>query len=136
LTGEDTGGSNADQPTPEADVPVNHALYSTAQNLTAAEIMAEDVNIQQITPADDRLIRVYGDTIRQNDGLHLHGGVDESISTLHRDRYMQVIGTKLWLWDLPNTCDGNLFLDILNELFKDVIASKCKWSCHSYSINK
>ena len=125
LTDTDTGGSNADQPAPEADVPVNHALYSTARNLTAAEIMAEDVHVQQITPADDRLIRVYGDTIRQNDGLHLHGGVDEELSTLHRDWYMQVIGTKLWLWDLPNTGDGNLFLDILNKLFKDVIARKC-----------
>jgi hypothetical protein len=59
---EDTGGSNANQPTPEADVPVNHALYSTARILTAAEIMAKDANVQQITPADDRLIRVYGDT--------------------------------------------------------------------------
>jgi hypothetical protein len=97
LTEEDTGGINANQSTPAADVPVNHALYSTAQNLTAAEIMAKDVHVQQITPADERLIRVYGDTIRQNDGLHLHGGVDEELSTLHRDRYMQVIGTKLWL---------------------------------------
>ena len=125
LTDTDTGGSNADQSAPEADVPVNHALYSTARILTAAEIMAEDVHVQQITPADDRLIRVYGDTIRQNDGLHLHGGVDEELSTLHRDWYMQVIGTKLWLWDLPNTSDGNVFLDILNQLFKDVIARKC-----------
>ena len=119
LTDTDTGGSNADQPAP------HYALYSTARNLTAAEIMAKDVHVQQITPADDRLIRVYGDTIRQNDGLHLHGGVDEELSTLHRDWYMQVIGTKLWLWDLPNTGDGNLFLDILNKLFKDVIARKC-----------
>ena len=125
LTEEDTGGINASQSTPTADVPVNHALFSTARILTADEIRAEDVNVQQITPADDRLIRVYGDTIRQNDGLHLHGGVDEELSTLHRDRYMQVIGTKLWLWDLPNTGDGNLFLDILNQLFKDVIARKC-----------
>ena len=58
---EDTGGSNANQPTPEADVPVNHALYSTARILTAAEIMAKDANVQQITPADDRLIRIYGE---------------------------------------------------------------------------
>lgn len=125
LTEEDTGDINASQSTPTADVPVNHALFSTARILTADEIRAEDVNVQQITPADDRLIRVYGDTIRQNDGLHLHGEVDEELSTLHRDRYMQVIGTKLWLWDLPNTGDGNLFLDILNQLFKDVIARKC-----------
>jgi hypothetical protein len=39
--------------------------------------------------------------------------------------YMKVIETKLYLWDLPNTSDGNLFLDILNDLFKDVYNRKC-----------
>jgi hypothetical protein len=68
---------------------------------------------------------VYGDTIHQNDGLNLHGGVNEELSTLHRDMYMKVIKTKLYLWDLPNTSDGNLFLDILNDLFKDVYNRKC-----------
>jgi hypothetical protein len=87
--------------------------------------MSEDAKVQQLTAADNRLISVYGDTIRQNDGLHLHGGVDEELSTLHRDWYMEVIETKLYLWDLPNTSDGNLFLDILNDLFKDVYDRKC-----------
>jgi hypothetical protein len=81
LSEEDAGGSTATQPTPETTAPVNHALFSTPRNLTSDEIMAEDANVQQLTAADHCLISVYGDTIRQNDGSHLHGGVDEETST-------------------------------------------------------
>jgi hypothetical protein len=38
-----------------------------------AEIMAEDPKVQQLTDADRRLIDLYGDTIRQNNGCHLTG---------------------------------------------------------------
>ena len=37
---------------------------------------------------------------------------------------VQVISTHLFLWDLPNGKFGNDFLDILNGLFKDVLACK------------
>ena len=125
LPEEDAGGSTATQLTSEATAPINQTPFSTPRILTSDEIMSEDAKVQQLTAADNRLISVYGDTIRQNDGLHLHGGVDEELSTLHRDWYMEVIETKLYLWDLPNTSDGNLFLDILNDLFKDVYDRKC-----------
>ena len=88
LPEEDAGGSTATQLTSEATAPINQAPFSTPRTLTSDEIMSEDAKVQQLTAADNRLISVYGDTIRQNDGLHLHGGVDEELSTLHRDWYI------------------------------------------------
>jgi hypothetical protein len=38
--------------------------------------------------------------------------------------FYQVIATRLYLWDLPQGKLGNAFLDILNNLFKDVLARK------------
>ena len=39
----------------------------------AENINQADPLLQTITPADERLITVYGDTIHQNDGSHLDG---------------------------------------------------------------
>jgi hypothetical protein len=97
--------------------------------------------VQQLTAADRKLISLYGDTIHQNDGCHLHGGIDPDISIQHQVWWVQVIATHLFLWDLPNWKLGNDFLDILNGLFKDVLARKhnmempllfiaCILSCH------
>jgi hypothetical protein len=40
-----------------------------------AELRAEDPCLQRLTDADHRLCSVYGDTIHQNDGTHIDGGI-------------------------------------------------------------
>ncbi len=48
--------------------------------MAVAAIVNNDRNCDQdsmdLTTADQELISIYGDTIHQNDGLHLHGKVD------------------------------------------------------------
>ncbi len=47
----------------------------TPRRWTAAELQLDDPLIQAFTPADHKLLEVYGDTIHQNDGTHLDGGI-------------------------------------------------------------
>jgi hypothetical protein len=45
------------------------------RHCTDAELRAEDPWLQRLTDADRRLCSVYGNTIHQNDGTHLDGGI-------------------------------------------------------------
>ena len=47
----------------------------TPQRWTAEELQRDDPMMQDTTPADQKLISIYGDTIHQNDGRHLDGGI-------------------------------------------------------------
>ena len=57
----------------EADQRV-HGHYLPRQ-CTEAELRAEDPQLQRLTDADRWLCSIYGDTIHQNDGTHLDGGI-------------------------------------------------------------
>ena len=124
TSGAEGGSSNTTPLIPQANVPPIPLPCSVPKELSEEEIIADDPKVQQITAADRKLISLYGDTIHQNDGCHLHGGIDPDISTQHQEWWLQVISTHLFLWDLPNGKFGNDFLDILNGLFKDVLARK------------
>ena len=125
MTNGAEGGSSSTTPSiPQANAPPIPLPCSVPKELSEEEIMAEDPQVQQLTAADRKLISLYGDTIHQNDGCHLHGGIDPDISIQHQEWWVQVISTHLFLWDLPNGKFGNDFLDILNGLFKDVLARK------------
>jgi hypothetical protein len=61
---------------PPAQQPVNaNAESYTPQRWTAEELQRDDPMMQDTTPADQTLISIYGDTIHQNDGRHLDGGI-------------------------------------------------------------
>jgi hypothetical protein len=61
---------------PPAQQPVNaNAESYTPQRWTAEELQRDDPMMQDTTPADQTLISSYGDTIHQNDGRHLDGGI-------------------------------------------------------------
>ena len=99
--------------------------YYTPIRLTAEEIMHNDPNLQGITPADRKLIEVYGDTIHQNDSRHLDGGIG-----IHEDRkwqrlHFRVASCTLALYDLPNGRWANRFLEIQTKLWCDTRQRVC-----------
>ena len=57
--------------------PVEMEMY-IPQRWSAEELQNGDRAMQDITPADVKLIEVYGDSIHQNDGTHLDGGIGEA----------------------------------------------------------
>jgi hypothetical protein len=70
-----------DEPEAEADVRAAAAAAARArqaeQRVYTDPEAAEDLRGQPQTAADRKLMEVYGgDTVHQNDGRHLHGGVD------------------------------------------------------------
>jgi hypothetical protein len=68
--------------------------------------------------ADRRLIDVYGDTVHQNDGRHLHGGVegDETMQML----YDKVVSYPQPLYSPPNGKIGQRFLRLFAKALRMV----------------
>jgi hypothetical protein len=99
-------------------------LFEISRSLPLPLLWQKIQRVQQLTDADRRLIDLYGDTIRQNNGCHLTGRIDPDLESQHQVWFYQVIATRLYLWDLPQGKRGNDFLDTLNDLFKDVLARK------------
>jgi hypothetical protein len=107
TNGAEGGGSSTTPSIPQANAPPIPLPCSVPRELSKEEIMAEDPMVQQLTAADRKLVYLYGDTIHQNDGCHLHGGIDPDILIQHQVWWTQVIATHLFLWDLPNGKLGN-----------------------------
>ena len=59
----------------DAAPPKAEVEHHTLQSWTSDELAQDNLLLQVITPTDLMLIRVYGDTIHQNDGTHLDGGI-------------------------------------------------------------
>ena len=81
--------------------------------------------MQDITPADKKLIKVYGDSIHQNDGRHLDGGIGGTEDRKWQRLYLWVASCKLALYDLPNGRWANRFLALQTELFGQVRKREC-----------
>jgi len=99
--------------------------YYTPIRLTAEEIMHNDPNLQGITPADRKLIEVYGDTIHQNDGRHLDGGIGIQEDRKWQRLHFRVASCTLALYDLPNGRWANRFLAIQTKLWRDTRQRNC-----------
>ncbi len=64
--------------------------------------MEEDSKLQQLTPADERLMDVYGDTIHLNDGTHLDGGVAND--KIWQRRWREIVSCDISLREVPTSC--------------------------------
>ena len=93
--------------------------------LTAAEIVQADPNMQDITPADQKLISIYGDTIHHNDGRHLDGGIGVNEDRKWQRLHFRVASCTLALYDLPNGRWATRFLDILTKLWRATRLREC-----------
>ena len=93
--------------------------------MTADDIARADPNMQDITPADQMLISVYGDTIHQNDGRHLDGGIGVNEDRKWQRLHFRVASCKLALYDLPNGRWATRFLDILTKLWRATRERDC-----------
>jgi hypothetical protein len=82
------------------------------------KVMEVDSNLQKLTRADELLIDVYGDTIHQNDGTHLDGGIADD--KFWQGRWRQVVSCNLSLWDAPMGKVGKRFVQLLAEEWKGV----------------
>jgi hypothetical protein len=61
-------------------------------------VIEEDPKLQPLTPADHRLMEVYGDTIHLNDGTHLDGGIGVAEDLIWQRRWLKVVSVDLKLW--------------------------------------
>jgi len=67
---------------------------------TEEELRAAESELQELTAADWKLISVFGDTIHQNNGTHLHGGASAAVDTAWQRRWMHVIANPHSLYSL------------------------------------
>jgi hypothetical protein len=93
-TAADTGGEGAVQRARGHFVPCH---------CTDAELRAEDPRLQRLTNADHWLCSVYGNTIHQNDGTHLDGGIGAAEDAKWQRLHLRVAACTLPLYDLPNS---------------------------------
>jgi len=91
------------------------------RHCTDAELRAEDPRLQRLTDAGRRLWSVYGDTIHQNDGTHLDGGIGVAEDAKWQRLHLRVAACNLPLYDLPNGCWATRFLETLTNLWIGVV---------------
>ena len=88
---------------------------------TDAELRAEDLRLQRLTDADRRLCSVYGNTIHQNDGTHLDGGIGVAEDAKWQRLHLRIAACNLPLYDLPNGRWATRFLETLTNLWVGVV---------------
>jgi hypothetical protein len=88
---------------------------------TDAELRAEDPRLQRLTDTDHRLCSVFGDTIHQNDGTHLDGGIGVAEDAKWQRLHLRVVACNLPLYDLPNGRWATRFLETLTNLCVGVV---------------
>jgi hypothetical protein len=66
-------------------------------------------------------LAVYGDTIHQNDGTHLDGGIGVAEDAKWQRLHLRVAACNLPLYDLPNGRWANWFLETLTNLWVGVV---------------
>ena len=97
----------------------------TPQRWTADELHRDDPLLQDTTPADQKLISIYGDTIHQNDGRHLDGGIGFAEDRKWQRLHMRISACQLALYDVPAGRWSARFLQIQTQLLRDVRMRQC-----------
>ena len=80
---------------------------------TEVELRAADSKLQDLAAADRKLIEIFGDTIHQNDGTHLHGTVSSAVDQMWQRRWLRVTSGPQNLYYLPRGAVGHRFLNLL-----------------------
>ena len=80
---------------------------------TEEELRAHDSKLQTLTAADLILIRIFGDTIHQNDGTHLHGGAGSAVDAMWQRRWKALIAGPHRFYELPRGKVAHRFLALL-----------------------
>jgi hypothetical protein len=83
---------------------------------TEAELCAENPQLQWLTNANSQLCSMYGDTIHQNDGAHLDGGIGVAEDAKWQRLYLWVAACNLLLYNSLNSRWANWFLETLTGL--------------------
>ncbi len=91
------------------------------RHCTDAELRAEDPRLQRLTDPDHWLCSVYGNTIHQNDGTHLDGGIGAAKDAKWQRLHLRVAACTLPLYDLPNGRWAHRFLETLMDLWVGVV---------------
>eukprot|EP00956_Cyclotella_meneghiniana_P009504 scaffold13157_cov41-Cyclotella_meneghiniana.AAC.3 len=106
----------------DAGLDVSNDEFNTANELRSFDVgyrvIEEDSRLQNLTPADWKLMGVYGDTIHQNDGRHLDGGINDD--AVWQRRWRKVVSTKLSLWFAPKGKIGRAFVELLAKEWRGV----------------
>jgi hypothetical protein len=134
IDGMVVNGKEADTPPPavltaevaaEGQPVVVTVEQYTPVRMTAAEIVQSDPNMQDITPADQKLVGIYGDTIHHNDGRHLDGRIGVNVDRKWQRLHFRVASCTLALYDLPNGRWATRFIDILTKLWRAARTREC-----------
>ena len=81
---------------------------------TEKELHAADLNLQELVAAPDhKLIEKIGNTIHQNDGTHLHGGVAVYDDTIWQRRWKKFLVGPQSLYFLSRGKITNHFISLL-----------------------
>ncbi len=98
---------------------------------TEDEIMAifgqlaqKDYELQSPSWADRKLISVYGDTIHQNDGTHLHGQLSAVDDRYYQQLHARVVKNPSGFYEVYRNGTGARFLNVLTTEFKNVREGK------------
>ena len=80
---------------------------------TDAELRAENPRLKRLMNANHQLCSLYVDTIHQNDGTHLDGGIGVAEDAKWQRFHLRIAACNLPLYDLPNGRWENWFLEKL-----------------------
>ena len=106
----------------DAGLDVPNDVFNTENELRSFDVgyrvIEEDSRLQHFSLADWKLLAVYGDTIHQNDGRHLDGGIADD--GVWQRRWRKVVATKLSLWNAPKGKIGRTFVEQLAREWRGV----------------
>jgi hypothetical protein len=121
VVGEGGGSGNGNAASPLVETPRVDMAQFLPWHCTEAELRAGDPQLQRLTDANRRLCSAYSDTIHQNDGTHLDGGIGVAKEAKWQRLYLWVTSGQLLLYDLPNNPWANRFLETLTSLWIGVV---------------
>jgi hypothetical protein len=117
VVGEGGGSGNGNAASPLVETPRVNMAQFLPWHCTEAKLRAVDPQLQRLTNADHWLCSVYGDTIHQNDGTHLDGGIGVAKDAKWQWLYLWVASSQLLPYNLPNVQWANRFLEALTSLW-------------------
>lgn len=91
-----------------------------------------DTPVEDLPPEGviEKLTRVYGDCVHQNDGTHLDGGIRDD--AVWQERWRKVVGLPPQRYNAPNEKVGRLFVKTLAEELEGVTTRR--WNSERFIV--